>query len=93
MRTELLDRQRVKDDAEFLKNITLVNEITDILRKNIVQASLTEQGNFRMRHLQHLPSQPTDLILPGLNITPDTELGSNEDIKGSRTSVISLAFV
>jgi hypothetical protein len=47
VRTELLNPAASASEEDFKKNIALANEMSDIIRKNIVQASPSVDGNFR----------------------------------------------
>ena len=85
VRNEFLDAQASQTEAKFLENIALVNDMTDILRRNIVQATVSDRGNFRELSIFW---QCYQLIASlELKFRPETELGNNEDIKKGGTSV------
>ncbi|RDX52678.1 hypothetical protein OH76DRAFT_1454148 [Lentinus brumalis] len=74
IRNEVLPYSSNLDPKQFEEKITLVREIADVLRKNVVQARKVEgaadaEAKERWK----------------LNITDQTELGSNETIKQART--------
>ncbi|CDO69381.1 hypothetical protein BN946_scf184575.g6 [Trametes cinnabarina] len=61
------------DAKQFEEKVTLVKEIADVLRKNVVQARKVEEA-----------SGPDEKELWELEIREDTELGSNETIKQAK---------
>lgn len=96
IRNEVLPYSSSIDPEQFEEKVTLVREIADVLRKNVVQA----------RKVEHSPSQdqkevwgvylhpsgflceiyPT-VCYTELNINEHTELGSNETIKQAKTDM------
>ncbi|PIL30526.1 hypothetical protein GSI_07226 [Ganoderma sinense ZZ0214-1] len=74
IRNEVLPYGSSVDPKQFEEKVTLVQEIADVLRKNVVQA----------RKVEHSPS-PEQKEVWELNINQHTELGSNETIKQAKT--------
>ncbi|TBU46984.1 RF-1 domain-containing protein [Dichomitus squalens] len=76
IRNEVLPYSSTLDPKQFEEKVTLVREIADVLRKNVVQA----------RKVEHSQS-PEQKDLWELNITEHTELGSNETIKQAKAAM------
>ncbi|KAI0781346.1 RF-1 domain-containing protein [Trametes elegans] len=74
IRNEVLPYNTQIDPKQFNEKVTLVREIADVLRKNVVQARKVEEAHGEQ-----------DKELWELNIRKDTELGSNESIKQAKT--------
>jgi len=49
LKTEYLDPRTSRTEDEFKGKINLVNEMNDVVRKNIVQAVPTGENNFRLK--------------------------------------------
>ncbi|OJT07256.1 Mitochondrial zinc maintenance protein 1, mitochondrial [Trametes pubescens] len=74
IRGEVLPYNPQIDAKQFEEKVTLVREIADVLRKNVVQARKIEEAR---------TAEEKDLW--ELNIREDTELGSNDSIKTAKT--------
>ncbi|KAI0373301.1 hypothetical protein BV20DRAFT_989966 [Pilatotrama ljubarskyi] len=74
IRNEVLPYNTQIDTKQFEEKVTLVREIADVLRKNVVQARKVEDAR-----------SPDEKELWELNIREETELGSNETIKQAKT--------
>ncbi|KAI0350238.1 hypothetical protein OH77DRAFT_1413476 [Trametes cingulata] len=73
IRNEVLPYNTQIDAKQFEEKVTLVREIADVLRKNVVQARKVEDAR-----------SPDEKELWELNIRKETELGSNETIKQAK---------
>ncbi|KAH9890657.1 RF-1 domain-containing protein [Cubamyces lactineus] len=73
VRNDLLPYNPEMDAKQFEQKVTLVREIADVLRKNVVQARKVEEAR-----------GPDEKEIWELNIREDTELGSNETIKQAK---------
>ncbi|KAI0329834.1 hypothetical protein GY45DRAFT_1252005 [Cubamyces sp. BRFM 1775] len=73
VRNDLLPYNPEMDAKQFEQKVTLVKEIADVLRKNVVQARKVEEAR-----------GPDEKEIWELNIREDTELGSNETIKQAK---------
>ncbi|KAI9056889.1 hypothetical protein FKP32DRAFT_1748031 [Trametes sanguinea] len=73
IRNEILPYNPQVEAKQFEEKVTLVKEIADVLRKNVVQA----------RKVEEAPS-PDEKELWELEIREETELGSNETIKQAK---------
>ncbi|KAI0637393.1 RF-1 domain-containing protein [Trametes polyzona] len=74
IRNEVLPYNPQMDTKQFEEKVTLVREIADVLRKNVVQARKVGE-----------PRGPDDKEVWELNIREETELGSNDTIKTAKT--------
>ncbi|KAH9857678.1 RF-1 domain-containing protein [Lenzites betulinus] len=74
IRHEVLPYNPQIEAKQFEEKVTLVREIADVLRKNIVQARKVEEAK---------SAQEKELW--ELNIREETELGSNDSIKQAKT--------
>ncbi|EIW60830.1 uncharacterized protein TRAVEDRAFT_36415 [Trametes versicolor FP-101664 SS1] len=74
IRGEVLPYNPQIDAKQFEEKVTLVREIADVLRKNVVQARKIEEAQ-----------TAEEKELWELNIRKDTELGSNDSIKTAKT--------
>ncbi|KAI0713441.1 RF-1 domain-containing protein [Earliella scabrosa] len=72
IRNEVLPYSASIDPTQFNEKVTLVREIADVLRKNVVQARKVDEEKERWRSAE-------------VNITKDTELGSNDTIKQAKS--------
>lgn len=84
-RRDFINARGETDPEQYAKNVKLAREVANVLRKNVVQGRLQDHGTYSMRLLV-LALVPDGLLTlyflcPGLRITKDTELGSNETIK------------
>ncbi|KAI0668518.1 RF-1 domain-containing protein [Trametes maxima] len=74
IRGEVLPYNPQMDSKQFEEKVTLVREIADVLRKNVVQARKVDEA-------QSVEENETW----ELNIRKDTELGSNDTIKQAKS--------
>ena len=93
-------RQKMRQDASVASSITdpklyqdqeqLARDVADILLRNIVQGTKVTQdqhsGQDTWRMFKYMYDLSQIHILQGLHIRPDTELGSNDTIKGADTA-------
>ncbi|KAI8999017.1 RF-1 domain-containing protein [Trametes punicea] len=78
IRNEILPYNPQMGAKEFTEKVTLVREIADVLRKNVVQARKVEDAR-----------GPDEKELWKLNIREETELGSNDTIKQAKSKGLS----
>ncbi|KAI0648266.1 RF-1 domain-containing protein [Trametes meyenii] len=72
IRSEVLPYNPQMDPKKFEEKVTLVKEIADVLRKNVVQARKVDEAHNAENETWEL------------NIRKDTELGSNDTIKQAK---------
>lgn len=93
MRQDALVASSITDPKLYQNQEQLARDVADILRRNIVQGTKVAQDQHSEQDTWSMCISMYDVphiyILQGLHIRPDTELGSNDTIKGARADIAS----
>lgn len=88
MRQDALVASSITDPKLYQNQEQLARDVADILRRNIIQGTKVAQDQHPGQDTWSMCKAIYDIsqihILRGLHIRPDTELGSNDTIKGAR---------